>query len=76
MVLFYFPIRRHSGHVFRYLTLQDILLTERYKSNEGLLPWYFFTSPLEGIQAMYLDILTLQDILLTERYKTNEGLLP
>ena len=28
----------HLGHVFRYLTLPDILLTERYITNEGLLP--------------------------------------
>ena len=32
--------------VFRYLSLKDILLTERYITNEGLLPWYFITSPL------------------------------
>ena len=37
--------------VFRYLTLPDILLTERYITNEGLLLWCFITSPLAEIHG-------------------------
>ena len=32
----------HSGHIFRYLTLPDILLTERYITNEWLLDIFHF----------------------------------
>ena len=45
----------HSGHVFRYLTLPDILLTGRYITNEGLIPCYFITSPLAEIHDTKSD---------------------
>ena len=34
----------------------DILLTERYITNEGLLPWYFITSPLAEILNLTLIV--------------------
>ena len=65
--LLYLGLAWYSGNVFRYLTLPDILLTVRYITNEGLLPWYFITSPLAEIHLnltliVNKGILNLMDI--------------